>query len=97
MQAGNPTLAEPVLVDQSVAPDDFGNGVMWEKIATVTLADNQTELLVQLSDAANGYVIADAIRVASFTPGEITVSEQPDLADPIELVDAVSLVDFGYT
>ena len=49
--------------------------------------------VVELTDDADGYVIADAIRVASFDPGEIAVYEQPDLADPVELVSTAPVAN----
>ncbi len=54
-------------VNQKTAPDDFAtSGSHWEVLATVTISS--TELVVELSDDANGYVIADAIRVQPANP-----------------------------
>ncbi|MCA9109169.1 MAG: hypothetical protein KDA52_04415, partial [Planctomycetaceae bacterium] len=50
------------LVNQELAPDDFFEaGSDWEQIAHVTITGS--ELVVELSDDANQYVIADAIRI----------------------------------
>jgi trimeric autotransporter adhesin len=49
-------------VNQELAPNDFSDdGVNWEKLGTFTITSNT--LRVQLSNAANEYVIADAIRI----------------------------------
>jgi hypothetical protein len=49
-------------LNQEVLPNDFAeNGVLWQDIGTFTIAGNS--LKVQLSDAANSYVIADAVRI----------------------------------
>lgn len=51
-----------VSVNQRVAPSGFSDqGSMWDELATVTV--NGTTLVVELTDAANGFVIADAIRI----------------------------------
>ena len=57
----NGTLAERV--NQELAPDDFADaGANWERLGTFA-ADSSGELTVRLTDAANEYVIADAVRV----------------------------------
>ena len=51
-----------VPVNQQVAPDDFTDqGAAWETLGTFTITGDT--LLVELSDAANGLLIADAVRV----------------------------------
>ena len=51
-----------VLVNQELAPDDFSDaGAPWEALGEFTIIGST--LTVQLSDAANEYVIADAIRI----------------------------------
>ncbi|MEZ6147911.1 MAG: right-handed parallel beta-helix repeat-containing protein [Planctomycetaceae bacterium] len=58
---GGPTLAT-VDVNQQLAPDDFSTfGSDWENLITVTITG--TELVVELSNDADGYVIADAVRI----------------------------------
>ncbi|HAC64911.1 MAG TPA: hypothetical protein DCF68_15610, partial [Cyanothece sp. UBA12306] len=57
--------ATPITVDvnQEVAPNDFNQyGVDWEYLSNISITGNT--LTVQLSDDANQYVIADAIRIA---------------------------------
>ena len=44
-------------------PDGFGNGRQWEIIAPVMLTGGATEIVVELSDDADGYVVADAVRI----------------------------------
>jgi hypothetical protein len=50
------------LLNQELAPNDFtSDGSSWENIGTVTIIGNT--LVVELSDLANEFVIADAIRI----------------------------------
>ena len=59
-------MLELVRVNQELAPDDLADGGSnWEDLAIVTITG--TDLVVELSNAANEYVIADAIRVAAST------------------------------
>jgi hypothetical protein len=59
-------VLEVVRVNQELAPDDFtANGSSWEHLTIVTIT--RGELVVELSNDANGYVIADAIRIARTT------------------------------
>jgi hypothetical protein len=54
-------------MNQQSAPDDFTDaGATWETIGTYTITG--TTLVVQLSDDADGLVIADAIRIEAVTP-----------------------------
>jgi hypothetical protein len=64
----NGPVLETAFLNQELPPDDFiDNGSGWEDLAIVTISG--TELVVELSNAANQYVIADAIRVEpSLTP-----------------------------
>lgn len=56
------TTLDTVLVNQQTTPnDDQSNGVTWHSLGTFE-ATFET-LSVQLTNAANGYVIADAIRI----------------------------------
>ena len=51
-----------MLVNQQLAPQGFSDqGSTWQDLGTFTITGNQ--LVVQLSDNANGYVLADAIRI----------------------------------
>src|SRR5204863_356774 len=50
------------LVNQQQSPADFSDaGVSWKSLGTFSVTG--TSLVVQLSNLANGYVIADAIRI----------------------------------
>jgi hypothetical protein len=86
---GNTEL-DTVSVDQQFAPDDFNaNGTEWERLGTFTVTDGQ--LIVELSDAANGYVIADAVRI------EQRVVTSPDMYVQVlgnQVLDGET-VDFG--
>jgi hypothetical protein len=56
-------------VDQRLAPNDFSDpvhGGSWEVLDTVTVTGS--ELVVTLTDAADGVVIADAVRVRRVAP-----------------------------
>ncbi len=56
------TSLETVPVDQQAAPDDFTDqGTTWETLGTYTITGDT--LVVKLSDAANGLLIADAVRI----------------------------------
>jgi hypothetical protein len=60
----------PVLVNQQVAPNDILSDAyttFWKVLGTYTVGSGGT-LTVQLSDAANGRVVADGIRVVFQTP-----------------------------
>ncbi len=51
-----------VRVNQELTPNDLqADGTAWEELGTFTITG--TSLVVRLSDAANEYVIADAIRI----------------------------------
>ena len=52
-----------VRINQQLNPDDFGNGRKWEIIAPVTLVNGSRQIVVELSDNADGYVQADAVRI----------------------------------
>ena len=57
-------VLDTVLVNQQLAPNDFTDaGSDWEDLTTITITGNT--LTVQLTNNANGYVIADAIRIES--------------------------------
>ncbi|GAG48283.1 unnamed protein product, partial [marine sediment metagenome] len=56
------TSLETVPVGQQAAPDDFTDqGAVWETLGTFTITGGT--LLVELSDNANGMVVADAVRI----------------------------------
>jgi len=62
-------------VDQRVAPEDeFDQGIGWHKLGEFTVAGGQ--LRIVLSDAADGAVVADAVRVVDPPPtiGSLSVT-----------------------
>jgi len=66
------SVLDTVLMNQEEPPDDFSDlGSNWEQLVVVTITG--TELVIQLSDDANEYVIADAIHVQLVDqfPGEV--------------------------
>jgi hypothetical protein len=68
-----------VRVNQEPAPDDFqAHGAWWEDLGTFSLSGSS--LVVRLTDAANEYVIADAIRIERLSgPTALThAAPQPD-------------------
>ncbi|MDA1051398.1 MAG: tandem-95 repeat protein, partial [Planctomycetota bacterium] len=68
----------PFAIDQQVLPDDFSDqGVFWEQLGTFAVTGNT--LTVQLTDTANGVVVADAVRISILSPlraAEIGKAEQ---------------------
>ena len=75
LPVGGSTLVETVDVNQKFAPDDFYNQVWWETIGEYTITSNT--LTVRLTNDANGYVIADAVRIKCIddtTPPEASSS-----------------------
>jgi hypothetical protein len=53
-----------VAVNQQLAPTgDNSNGITWQSLGTFEIVGNK--LTVRLSDNANGYVVADAVRIVS--------------------------------
>jgi hypothetical protein len=72
------TLLRRTLANQELEPDDFSDaGSAWEDLGVVTITG--TTLTVQLSDAANEFVIADAVRIDAFptapAPGAMFIDE----------------------
>ena len=91
---GSTTLAA-VAVNQQLDPAGFADqGAAWQDLATVTIAG--PNLTVRLSNAANGYVIADAIRIERI--GEATPAPEIAVLDgAADLADGVGSVAFGTT
>jgi subtilisin family serine protease len=67
------TLRQTVLVNQTVTPSgpSFG-GVNFQNLATVTI--NSGTAQITLSDAGNGYVVADAVRLVPLPPPAIDLN-----------------------
>jgi uncharacterized repeat protein (TIGR01451 family) len=69
-----------VQVNQELAPNDFADqGSAWENLGVFTISGS--ELNIQLSNRANDYVIADAVRVVPL----------------MELTDGADTLNFGTT
>jgi hypothetical protein len=63
---GAAPIGSPILVNQQLAPNDsYFAGVGWESLGVFTITGNQ--LQVSLSDDANGFVIADGVRIERVT------------------------------
>jgi archaellum component FlaF (FlaF/FlaG flagellin family) len=62
-----------VRLNQRVGPNDFWDGTAWENLGTVTVANGQ--LMVRLTNAANGKVNADAIRIERIATGAMPLVE----------------------
>lgn len=72
---------ETVLINQELEPDDFTDqGSNWEELAVVTITGSV--LIVELSDFANQYVIADAVRIEPTTMTSLPVGTIIDNSDP---------------
>lgn len=64
--------SSPQLINQQFAPDDFSaDGVSWEVLDHVTVTGNS--IVVQLTNAADGFVIADAVRVDLVSDAHLSV------------------------
>ncbi len=92
---GSPVAAVPV--NQQLAPNDFTDaGASWEDLGAGPYAIFSNTLTVQLSNLANQYVIADAVRiqkVADLPPGpEVQV-----LDGSANVADNTGVVSFGST
>ncbi len=82
------TLLDSVQVNQRLVPGDFvDEGVGWKDLGT-SFSVTSNSLTVQLTDAANDYVIADAIQIARV--GDLP--EEPEEIDTWILDDG----DLGY-
>lgn len=87
-----------VAMNQRLAPNDvFAGGQSWELLGTFSAASGT--LAVQVSDAGDGYVIADAIRVVAagpmlFPPSIASLSANPN---PVTLGDPLLLTAGGVT
>ncbi len=79
----------PVLIDQRAAPNDFIEaGTAWEDLGNFTIAG--TTFDVTLSNNANGFVIADAIRIERIGSPEIRVT-----VDRHIIADESGVLDLG--
>jgi len=78
------------LLNQKLAPNGFlDDGSVWDDVGIVRITGDT--LTVQLTDAANGYVIADAIRIEALTyQAEIQIEDSAGQA-----IDSSGSFDFG--
>ena len=81
-------------VNQELVPDDFTDrGVGWEILGTFDITG--TTLVVELSDDANEFVIADGLRIESvgeMSPS-VTITETPGPTDIFTNIDLKAYVD----
>ena len=83
-----------VLINQRQLPDDrIANGSAFEDLG-VFVADGTGIITVTLSDAGNGTVVADAVRLEALFGPEIEVM---DNTSGLNLQNSTSSVDFGDT
>ena len=74
--SSGPTVLASVLVNQEQLPDDFAaHGVTWDDLGEFDITG--TTLSVRLTNQANQYVIADAIRIEPVEP-----SHSVEMAEP---------------
>ncbi len=78
------------IVNQELAPGSFtADGASWESLGEFNITSGT--ITIRLTDAANEFVIADAVRIAPVAPApEIQIS-----SGGTELIDAISVIDFG--
>ena len=84
------TVLTSKTLNQELSPDDFtADGSTWESLGDFIVTGDT--LTVRLTDAANEFVIADAVRVERIEPApEVTVK-----LDGVEVSDVSGAVDFG--
>jgi hypothetical protein len=79
--------------DQGNPPDDFTDaGASWELLTTFTMDASSSTLTIQLSDDANGYVIADAIRIVRLEPLQASGHEIASSEPALEASQAATLL-----
>jgi hypothetical protein len=95
--------SQTVRVNQRIAPEQHDSyfvddqGVPWADVHTGFRPGSDGRLIVQLSGAPDGYVIADAVRVDKVVAAEIAVYEVLAAGGTRELVDGRGQVPFGFT
>ncbi len=83
------------LINQELAPNDFSDrGSNWERLAVVTITG--TELVIELTDDANQYVIADAIHVLPTLENPSTIIDDGDPSFSTTTGWTSPPVSFGY-
>ncbi len=69
-------LFSEVMVNQEQAPEEFEDqGVFWKTLAIVP---NTRELRVELTDDADGFVLADAVRITPISTDALIVDDVPN-------------------
>ena len=93
--ADGTTALETVYVNQKVAPDDFkSEGARWKDLGSLyTIYGNR--LVVTLSDAAEQYVIADAVRIERVGSPPPPAAEIQVFEGTNEIQDDSGVVHFG--
>ena len=82
-----------VRIDQSVPPNDFtDSGTAWEELTMVQVPAGQTALTVRLSDDANTWVYADAVRIEQVYLPEVHVTVDGLPLDPGSGIDLGTLL-----
>ena len=82
-----------VRIDQSVPPNDFtDSGTAWEELTMVQVPAGQTTLTVRLSDDANTWVYADAVRIEQVYLPEVHVTVDGLPLDPGAGIDLGTLL-----
>ncbi len=82
----NHTPLSTVLVNEQLAPSgEYSNGVSWQSLGTFQATNNT--LRVKLSNNANGYVIADAVRIVA--------NGLPDPVPEVDVSSADRSIDIG--
>jgi hypothetical protein len=97
---GAPAAGDDVgtaLVDQRLWPDDYQDyNAWWEKLTVVQVPDDETSLTVRMTNAANNWVYADAIRIEQvYLPEADVTRPAPVAGDPAISVESGEGVDFG--
>lgn len=94
------TLWHTIAINQRAAPNDFAFAdSMWEVLDDfAVVSDTMANYIkVELTDAANGKVLADAVRIESIGPLPPAEREIQVLDGAADLTDGVTVVNFGTT
>ena len=89
---GASQVGSPVLVNQELAPtaDHVEGGEPFQILAgSVTITSGT--LVVELSNAANEYVIADAVRIELVSPADLMPPPRPQTSAALPMVTALTL------
>ncbi len=81
-----------ITLNQKVAPNDFG---VWENLAVTPFVITGTTLIVTLSNNANGFVIADGIRIEKV--GAFVAGAKVGVKQGTTTIASASVFDVGST